>query len=281
MKNHAQINKIIIYTVLIIGAGFCLMPLIWLVRSSFMTTGQIFVTPPVWVPKPFKPENYRQAMTALPFGRYFLNTIIITVGNLAGVLISCSICAYSFARLKWKGRNMVFAVLMSSMMLPSAVTLIPTFIGWRLLGKVDTFLPLILPAWFGGGVWGGAFNIFLLRQFYMGIPKELDEAALIDGASHFQIFARIILPLSKPALIVVGLFTFLNNWNDFFNPLIYLNSDKNYTVALGLQSFHSMYGTQWNLLMAASTMVVIPVIIVFMIGQKYFIEGIALTGIKG
>ncbi|SCY79212.1 carbohydrate ABC transporter permease [Alkaliphilus peptidifermentans] len=277
MKRRILIKKIILYTILIIGAGFCLMPLVWLVRSSFMTTGQIFVTPPVWIPKPFKPENYKLAMTALPFGRYFLNTIIITAGNLAGVLISSSICAYSFARLRWRGRNIVFAVLMASMMLPSAVTLIPTFIGWRMLGLIDTFFPLILPAWFGGG----AFNIFLLRQFYMGIPKELDEAALMDGATHFQIFTRIILPLSKPALIVVGLFTFLNTWNDFFNPLIYLNSNKNFTVALGLQSFQSMYGTQWNLLMAASTVVVIPVIIVFLIGQKYFIEGITLTGIKG
>lgn len=276
MKKRLLTSKIIIYFFLICGSIVCLMPLIWLLRSSFMNTAQIFTSPPEWIPNPFTPKNYSESMQALPFGRYFINTAIITFGNLAGVLISSSICAYSFARLKWPGRDKIFAILIGTMMLPSAVTLIPTFIGFKMIGTIDTYIPLILPAWFGGG----AYNIFLLRQFYMGLPKELDEAALVDGASYFHIFSRIIVPLSKPAMIVIGLFTFMGTWNDFFSPLIYLNSDRKFTVALGLQAFQTMFGTQWNLLMAASVIVIIPVIIVFLIGQNYFIEGIALTGLK-
>lgn len=277
MNRSDKRNTIITYIILIVGSVGCLLPMVWLLRSSFMSTGQIFINPPEWIPKPFRFDNYVNAMTDLPFGRYFINTIIITAGNLAGVLLSSSICAYSFARLKWPGRNKIFALLLASMMLPGAVTLIPTFIGWKMLGAIDTFYPLIVPAWLGGG----AFNIFLLRQFYMNLPKELDEAALVDGANHFQIFTKIILPLSKPPMIVVGLFTFMGTWNDFYTPLIYLNSDKNFTVALGLQAYQSTYSTQWNYIMAASTVIVIPVIIVFLIGQKYFIEGIAMTGLKG
>lgn len=277
MKKKQNVTKIIVYLFIICGAAACMLPLVWLVRSSFMSSAQIFTSPPEWIPRPFTPQNYKDSMTALPFGRYFLNTVIVTVGNLAGVLISSSICAYSFARLRWPGRNQIFAILIATMMLPSAVTLIPTFIGFKLVGAIDTYIPLILPAWFGGG----AYNIFLLRQFYMGIPKELDEAALVDGANYFQIFSRIIVPLSKPAMIVIGLFTFMGTWNDFFSPLIYLNTDDKFTVALGLQAFQTMFGTQWNLMMAASVIVIIPVIIVFLIGQNYFIEGIALTGIKG
>lgn len=277
MKRKNSTSTIIVYILLIIGSAVCLLPLVWLIRSSLMSTAQIFSMPPEWIPKPFKFDNYVKAMTNLPFGRYFVNTIIITIGNLLGVLISSSICAYSFARLKWPGRNKIFALLLASMMLPGAVTLIPTFIGWRILGQIDTFYPLIVPAWFGGG----AFNIFLLRQFYMNIPKELDEAALIDGANYFQIFTKIIVPLSKPPLIVVGLFTFMNTWNDFYTPLIYISSEKKFPVALGLQAYQSAYSTQWNYIMAAATVIIIPVIIVFLIGQKYFIEGITMTGLKG
>jgi multiple sugar transport system permease protein len=277
MKKKKSFNTIINYILLLTGAAFCILPLVWLIRSSLMSTGQIFAIPAEWIPKPFRWDNYKEAMTNLPFGKYFINTIIITAGNMAGVLITSSVCAYSFARLKWPGRNKIFALLIASMLLPGAVTIIPTFIGWRILGGIDTFYPLIVPAWFGGG----AFNIFLLRQFYMGLPKELDEAALVDGANHFQIFTKIILPLSKPPLIVVGLFTFMGTWNDFFTPLIYLNTDTKFPVALGLQAYQSTYSSNWNYIMAASTVITIPVIIVFLIGQKYFIEGIATTGLKG
>lgn len=276
MKRRTLVNRTITYFILAIGCAFCLLPLYWLVRSSLMDLGQIFVMPPIWIPSPPRFENYRDALTALPFGRYFLNTTFIVVMTILGVVITSSISAYSFSRIRWRGRDWVFAIILSSMMLPYAVTLIPLFVGWSRLGLTNTYAPLIVPAWFGGG----AFNIFLLRQFYLGIPRELDEAALLDGANHWQIFTRIIIPLTKPALIVVGLFTFLAAWNDFLGPLVYLNSSSKYTLALGLQQFKGMYNAQWDLMMAAATVVVAPVIVVFFLGQRYFIEGIALTGVK-
>ena len=242
-----------------------------------MKIEQIFRMPPEWIPDPFTLENYKQAFTLLPFGQYFLNTIIIVAAVMAGTLLTSSICAYGFSRIEWKGRNLVFSLILSSMMLPYAATLIPTFIGWSKVGAINTYLPLTIPAWFGGG----AFNIFLLKQFFQGIPRELDESAVMDGAGHFTIYSRIILPLVKPALVVVALFTFMNTWNDFLAPLIYINDDNKFTLALGLQLFTSQYTAQWHLLMAAATVILIPVVIVFLFGQKYFIEGITMTGLKG
>ena len=277
MKNNKLIGNILIYVILIAGMVFCLLPFYWMVRSSLMRLDQIFQMPPIWIPNPIMFSNYSEALTILPFGRYLVNTLIIIVLVVAGVAFASSICAYGFARIKWKGRDLAFSIILSSMMLPYAVTLIPTFIGWRLLGGINTYLRLIVPAWFGGG----AFNIFLLRQFYFTIPKELDESAYIDGADHFRIYAQIILPLTKPALIVVGLFSFLGTWNDFLGPLVYLSNDKMYTLALGLQQFQGLYNAQWHLMMAAATTVLMPAIVIFLIGQKYFIEGITMTGLKG
>lgn len=262
---------------LIGGAAFSLLPLYWLIRSSFMEMSQIFEMPPVWIPDPICFDNYKQAMTVVPFSKYFINTGIIVIGVVIGTIFSSSISAFAFSRLEWKGRDLIFALLLSSMMLPFAVTLIPTFIGWSTVGLTNTFLPLIIPAWFGGGM----ANIFMLRQFYSSIPKELDEAAIMDGANTFGIYARIILPLSKSALIVVGLFSFMGAWNDFLGPLVYISDPNKYTVALGLQQFKGLYNAQWHLMMAASAVVLVPVVIVYFIGQRYFLEGIALTGIKG
>ncbi|MFC7148204.1 carbohydrate ABC transporter permease [Cohnella cellulosilytica] len=259
------------------GAVFALLPLYWLVRSSLMDTVQIFEMPPVWVPHPIHWDNYAQALTILPFARYFLNTALIVAGVVAGTLISSSISAFAFARLKWKGRDTVFGILMTGMMLPFAVTLIPTFIGWSALGLTDTYAPLIIPAWFGGGM----ANVFLLRQFYTTLPQDLDEAAIMDGASAFTIFLKVVLPLSKSALIVVGLFAFMGAWNDFLGPLVYISTPDKYTVALGLRQFQGMYNAEWHLMMAASAVVILPAIIVYFIGQRYFMDGIALTGIKG
>ena len=277
MKKKKRIPKIIVSVILLAGAVICLVPFYWLVRSSFMKIEQIFRMPPEWIPDPFTLENYKQAFTLLPFGQYFLNTIIIVAAVMAGTLLTSSICAYGFSRIEWKGRNLVFSLILSSMMLPYAATLIPTFIGWSKVGAINTYLPLTIPAWFGGG----AFNIFLLKQFFQGIPRELDESAVMDGAGHFTIYSRIILPLVKPALVVVALFTFMNTWNDFLAPLIYINDDNKITLALGLQLFTSQYTAQWHLLMAAATVILIPVVIVFLFGQKYFIEGITMTGLKG
>ncbi|KWX76147.1 sugar ABC transporter ATP-binding protein [Paenibacillus riograndensis] len=276
MRTKAWVEKGLVYLVLVAGGLFSLLPLIWLIRSSLMDMGQIFELPPIWIPDPFRFGNFSEALTILPFGRYFINTTVIVIFTMLGVLVTCSISAYSFARMSWRGRNLVFGLLLSSMMLPYAVTLIPTFIGWSKLGLTNSFIPLIAPAWFGGG----AFNIFLLRQFYLSIPRDLDEAAYVDGASHWRIFISIIIPLTRPALVVVGLFTFLASWNDFLGPLVYLNSESKYTLALGLQQFKGMYAAEWHLMMAAATVVLAPAIVVFFIGQRYFIEGITLTGIK-
>ena len=195
----------------------------------------------------------------------------------SGAVITSSLCAYGLSRVNWQGKNLVFTCIMGSMMLPVAVTIIPTFLMFRRIGLTNSLVPLIIPAWLGGG----AFYIFLLRQFFLSIPRDMDEAAYIDGANHFQIYSRIILPLTKPALVVVGMFAFMNTWNDFLGPLIYLNSDDKYTVALGLQLFIGSYRAEWQLMMAAACLVVIPAIIVFMLGQRYLIEGITMTGVKG
>ncbi|WP_046226319.1 carbohydrate ABC transporter permease [Paenibacillus dauci] len=270
-------QRVLLYAVLIIGSLLCLFPFYWLVRSSMMDLAQIFEMPPKWIPEPFVWRNFIEPFEQLPFGRYFLNTLIIVVGTLIGTLLSSTIAAYSFSRMKWVGRDKVFAILLTSMMLPFAVTLIPTFIGWQSLGLINSYAPLIVPAFFGGGV----FNIFLLRQFYMTLPRELDEAVFVDGGNHFTIFTRIILPLSRSAVLVIGLFTFLNTWNDFMGPLVYLNDESKFTLAIGLQQFQGMYTAQWGVLMAASLIIVLPAILLFVIFQRYLIEGIALTGIKG
>ncbi|OWR29572.1 sugar ABC transporter ATP-binding protein [Saccharibacillus sp. O23] len=258
-------------TVLFIG------PFLWLIRSSLMDLSQIFTMPPEWIPRPVHWDNFSRAMTVLPFGTYFTNTLIITVAVMVGTVLSSSVAAFGFSRVEWPGRNIVFAILMSAMMLPGAVTLIPSFLGWQALGFYDTFYPLIVPAYFGGGI----FNIFLLRQFYLTIPRDFDEAAFVDGASYFRIYLSIIFPLSRSAIIVVALFCFLASWNDFMGPLIYLKSEDLFTLALGLQMFQGTYTAQWDLLMAASAVVVLPCVVVFLVGQKYFLEGITLTGLKG
>jgi multiple sugar transport system permease protein len=269
--------KVIVYIILAMGSIFSLIPFWWLIRSSFMDTVDIFQFPPLFFPRTFLWRNYVDAMTSLPYLMYFKNTMTIMIPVMIGTLITSSMCAYGFARLKFPFRNFWFSMVIASMLLPSAVTIIPIFLMWRNLHLTGTFIPLTLPVWFGGG----AFNIFLLRQFFMTIPKEIDEAAVIDGANFFQIFHKIMLALVKPALIAIGIFTFMGVWNDFFNPLIYLNDDKKFTIALGLLTYVGQFSTQWNLLMAASAVTIVPVILVFFIGQKYFIEGITLTGIKG
>ena len=266
-----------LYIAVIAVSLMYLLPLFWMVRSSLMSAGEIFLIPPVWIPNPPRWSNYTKALTTIPFGRYFLNTMKIVVFNLLGTVLSSSICAFSFARLRWRGREFFFALLMSGMMLPGAVTLIPTFLGWRAVVPPNSYLPLIVPAWFGGG----AFNIFLLRQFMRGIPLSLDEAALVDGASYPRTYAQIILPLSKTPLIVVSLFQFLGVWNDFLGPLIYVNRERFFTLALGLQMFIGYYTAQWELLMAAATIVLVPPVILFLLGQKFFTRGIAISGLKG
>ena len=272
-----RIGRAITYVLLLLGSVVMLLPLVWLVRSSFMSLDQIFAFPPEWIPDPWQWQNYPEALEVAPFARYFLNTMIIEFFVVVGIVISATVSAYGFARLRWKGRDQVFAVLMTTMMLPGAVTLIPAFIIWSELGLVNTFAPLTVPAWFGGGM----FNVFLLRQFFRGLPRDLDDAAMLDGASPLRILWDVIIPLSRPALITVGIFSFLTTWNDFLGPLIYLNDSRKYTLAIGLSQFKGQYTSEWGLLMAASTLVIIPVLVLFFFAQRYFIEGIAMTGMKG
>ncbi len=277
MKSKNIISKIITYFLLIFGAVVSLFPFYWMIKSSLIDLAFIFEMPPKLLPTGPKLSNYFTALTQYPFGRFYLNSFIITSLTIIGTLLTSSMCAYAFARLKWKGRDKVFTIILSGLMLPFFVVMIPQFMGWQALGLTNTIVPLIAPAWFGGGV----FNIFLLRQFFMGIPKDMDEAARIDGASYFRIYSQIIVPLSKQSMIVVGLLTFLASWNDYMAPMIYLSSEKKYTLMLGLNLFLGSYNAQWNYMMAATAIVVIPSLILYLFAQKYFIEGISMTGVKG
>ena len=278
MKKHKiNASRIIIYLLLLIGTLVCLFPFYWMVRSSFMDLKQIFVMPPIMIPDPIVTTNYADALEIMPYLRYFANTMIIVISNVGGSIIAASLCAFSFSKMRWPGRDKVFMIILTALMMPYIVTLIPTFTMWSQLGYINTLIPLTIPIWLGGGV----FNIFLFRQFFMGIPRELDEAALIDGASFFRIYWQIIMPLSKSVIIVVGLFAFLHNWNDFLGPLLYIHSRELYTLSLGLRLFLGSYSAQWQLIMAASVLVILPVVLVFFIGQKHIIQGVATTGIKG
>lgn len=279
LRRRFLLDRAIVTGLLILGAAICLMPFAWLLRSSFMTKSQIFGIPPSLLPTPFTLENYVGAVTRQPFVGYFLNTLTIEVFVIPGILLTCSLAAFAFSRLRWKGRNVVFAVLMTGLMLPYAATLIPTFMGWQALGFVDTYVPLIAPAWFGGAA-GGTASIFLLRQFFLTLPRELDEAAYIDGASPWRVYWQIILPLAKPALLVVGVFTFFAVWNDFLNPLLYISDEAKFTLSLGLAAFKGNYNAEWGFLMAAATIVTLPVIIVFFFVQRQLLEGVAVSGLK-
>lgn len=225
----------------------------------------------------FRVENYPEAWTAKPFTLFAFNTLFITFCCIVGQVLTASLVAFAFARLEWPGRNLLFFAMLATMMLPAEVTMIPSYLIFRSLGWIDTFLPLIAPSFLGGG----AFSIFLFRQFFMTLPRELDEAARVDGCSSLRIYASILMPLCKPIIATIAVFSFVAHWNDFLTPLIYLNSSEKFTLALGLQFFRGTYDTQMHLLMAASTVVLLPVILVFFFAQKQFVRSIVLTGIKG
>jgi ABC-type glycerol-3-phosphate transport system permease component len=264
---------------LLLGAVAMSIPMVWMLSTSLKKSGTEWVFPPVWLPDPIWWRNYIEAMDALPipFYIYFFNTFVITLGATVGTVITSSLAAFAFARLRFPLRNFMFLLVISTMMLPNAVTLIPRFLIFRYLGWLDTFLPLIVPYWLGGT----AFSIFLLRQFFMGLPRELDEAARIDGASSLQIYLRVVLPLSGTALATVTIFQVWGHWNEFLDPLIYINSMENYTVALALRTFQNIRSQRVNYLMAASVLQVLPVVILFFSAQKYFIRGIQLSGLSG
>ncbi len=265
-----------------------LAPTLWMVSSSLKARTEVFANPIVWIPAVPQWRNYADAMQLLPFGRFALNTFVICGLTVVGTVISSSMVAYAFARLRWPGRDFFFTLLLGTMMLPEIITLIPMFIEFRTLGWTKpgnvlgilplNFLPLVVPYWLGLA----PLYVFLMRQFFKGIPMELEEAALVDGASRFRILFSIILPLSKPVIATVAVFSFLQSYNDFLQPLIYLNGRDNWTLALGLRALNDVQQTgQWELLFAASTVVLIPILLVFIFAQRYFVQGIATTGFGG
>ena len=265
-----------IYAILLLGAVLVFFPFAWTISTSLKSEQQTLEYPPTWIPDPPQWENYPNALTARPFGRYYVNTTIITSLSVIGQVITSAVVAYGFARFRFPGRGFIFLVMLSTLMIPFHILIIPRFIMFKYLGWLDTFAPLIVPNFFGG-----AFSIFLLRQYFLTIPLDLDEAAKMDGASAFQIFLRIILPLARPALGAVAVFEFVSTWNDFLSPLIYLSSDRNYTVSIGLAAFRNDYFTAWHLFMAASAVAMLAPLLVFFLAQKYFISGVALTGSGG
>lgn len=251
-------------------------PLLWMISSSLKEPADIFKYPPSALPIPPHFENYPEAWKAAPFNMYYWNSVEIAVAVVLGVLFFSSISAYAFARLRFVGRDVIFAVLLATMMVPYTVTLIPLYMIFRNIGWINTHYPLIIPP-----AIGNAFSIFLLRQFFLTLPKELEEAARIDGASTFSIFWKIMIPLVKPALAAVAIFQFMGSWNNFLGPLIFLNDQEKMTLPIGLAMFRSEHLVQWNLLMAAAVFTIMPMLIIYFFAQKYFIQGIALTGIKG
>jgi multiple sugar transport system permease protein len=263
--------------IFIMGVIFIL-PFAWLVSSSFKPTGQLYLVPPRWIPRPPVLTSFINGWALLPFGSYLWNTIFVSLVGALGTVISSSLVAYGFARFRSRANPVLFVLVISTMMLPNQVTLIPVYQIFSRLKWINTFLPILVPQYFAVG----AFYIFLLRQFFRTIPRELDEAAKIDGCNTFKIFLFIMIPLCRPALITVLVFSLINNWNDFMTQLIYLNSEKLYTIAIGLQFFSSKYGPQQiNLLMAVSLLTLLPLLFLFFVAQKYFVQGIATTGIKG
>lgn len=277
-RRHNGILKAIIYIIVTAGAIIFLIPFLWMLSSSLKPAAQVFAEPPVWIPNPVQWQNYIDAWTALPFTQFLVNTIFVTLLGMVATIFTSALVAYGFARFRFPGRNFLFILLLSTMMLPYVVTLIPTFLIWRGLNLINTYDPLVLTALFGGG----PFFIFLMRQFMLTIPMEMEEAARIDGANVIQIFLGIILPLVRPAMLAIGIFSFQGYWNDFLAPLIYLNDLPKYTMTLGMFFFLGgpNESPKWNWLMAMSTLIAIPILVMFFFAQRYFIEGIALTGIK-
>ena len=272
-----RITLAFVYLTLTAGAVVILAPFIWMLSTAVKVPGTEFIYPPQLFTRPLRWNNFSDGWTALPFTRWFFNTSVITLLSVTGAVTSSSLVAYGFARLEFPGRTALFVILLSTMMLPFHVRLIPMFITFRFLGWIDTYLPLIVPFFFGGV----PFFIFLVRQFFLTIPLEMEDAAAIDGAGVFTSFVLIILPLSRPVLGVVGVFAFIRVWNDFLEPLIYLHSMDKMTLSLGLRFFQDQDFTDWTSLMAVSIIVLVPSVALFFVAQKYYIHGVVTTGIKG
>lgn len=276
-SKKSRIRKGYLYLLLSIGSILMLMPFFWMLSTALKPDSEIFTVPIKWIPSRLYFENFKRAMEVIPLGRYMFNTFLIAALKIGGEVFVSALVAYGFARFNFKYKNIFFMVLLATMMLPYEVTMIPTFIIWSSLGFSDSYVPLILPAYFGSAAF-----IFFLRMYFETFPKELEESAIIDGANYFQIFVRIFVPLSKAALVTIGLWSFMGTWNDLLGQLIYINSPDKYTIQLGLASFSNMTGeTLWGPLMAASFIALLPVILFLLFAQRYFTEGIKMSGVKG
>ncbi|HZB96906.1 MAG TPA: carbohydrate ABC transporter permease [Herpetosiphonaceae bacterium] len=272
------VPRILLYTLVILLSILFALPFIWMVSTSLKDDPQTFRVPPIWLPNPMRFANYPEALTKYPFGQYFVNTLWYAIPSTVGSILSSAIVAYGFSRIRWRGRNLIFFVCLTTIMIPFQVRFIPLYIIFKNLHWLNSYKPLIVPAFFGN-----VYYIFLLRQFFMSIPHELSEAAKIDGASEWSVLTKIILPLAKPALAVVGLFQFIGAWNDYLGPLIYLNRSNLFPISLGLENFNSAFAEslRWPYTMAASTVTILPIVILFFVAQRTFVEGVTVTGIKG
>ncbi len=281
VRARRTLKLTLVYVIATLGAIVFMAPFVWAVNTGLKTSWEVLAFPPTFFPREPRWANFVDVFQKVPFGAWFANSAVVTVASAVGTVCSATLVAYGFARMRFPGRNVLFLVMLGTMMLPLQVTIIPQFLMFRQIGWLDTLFPLIVPSWFGGG----AFYIFLLRQFFLTIPKELDEAAEMDGANRLYVLLHIIVPLSKPALMAVVIFSFLASWNAFLEPLFFLNSADKFTLPLGLRFFQTlpMQGGEpkWHYLMAASTLITLPVILVFFLGQRYFIRGVVMTGIKG
>ena len=270
-----RLKRLGLHALLLAGSVVMLLPFVWMLSTSLKEPGDVFVYPPQWLPQPVVWQNYLETITIMPFGRFYLNSIIQAVSVTVLQLLTASLAAFAFARLRFRGRDALFLLYLATMMIPFPVTLIPNFIIVRVLGWIDTFRALILPPAFS------AFSTFLLRQYFMSIPVELDDAARVDGASSFRIWWQVIMPLSGPALATLAIFTFLGQWNSFLWPLVVTNSEEMWTLPVGLASFQGQYSIEWHLLMAGSVIAIVPILVIYLIGQKWFVRGITLTGMGG
>lgn len=274
--NRNFLNKTFIYFLLLLFVAFFIIPFLWVLSTSLKSESEVFSLPIKWIPEKLHFENYEEVFKKMPFLIYLKNSVFITVVTIIGTVLSSSLVAYAFGCLKWPGRDFLFMFILATMMLPLQVTMIPIFVLFKEIGWLNTFKPLTIPAFLGGG----AFNIFLLRQFFLSIPKDLLDSARIDGCSELRIYWNIVLPLAKPALATVAILTFMFSWNDFLGPLIYLSDKMKNTLALGLGMFVGQYTTEWTLLMAASVLMMLPMILIFFFFQKYFIQGFTMSGLK-
>ena len=270
------VGRLALHLLIWVGALLMVLPFLWMLSTSLKSQGEAMVYPPQWIPNPPLWSNYVDVVRSFPFATYAFNSLKIALLGTSGQLISTTLAAYAFARMSFPGRNVIFAALLATLMIPGQVTMIPTFILFNALGWVNTHYPLIVPAWFGG-----AFGTFLIRQFFHTVPNDYSEAATIDGAGHWQILSRIYVPLAKPVLATLALFTFMNHWNEFLLPVIYLTDPGKLTLTVGLSTFRQQYSTLYHYLMAGTLLSIIPIFVLFVILQKYFVRGIVMSGVKG